>query len=153
MSMGCASAVPVLCRKTSELNFLLYRCEFIVSEQFNKWGEETIVEEGDVRSAEYVSLETYGVEQKWKNWNPVATTEKMVPTSAEWLEAERQERIPAGQSSQSVLPAARWEGRQKKAGISLIRKFKLVKAILHSSHNIPGEILLRPVLLRNVLCQ
>lgn len=36
MIMGCALAVPVICIKTSEQNFLLYQCEFVISEQFNE---------------------------------------------------------------------------------------------------------------------
>lgn len=36
MIMGCALAAPVICKKTSEQNILLYQYEFIISEQFNE---------------------------------------------------------------------------------------------------------------------
>lgn len=64
MIMRCALAVPVICIKTSEQNFLLYQCGFIISEQFNEWGEEIIMWEGDMRRVEYSSLESYRMEQK-----------------------------------------------------------------------------------------
>lgn len=53
--------------------------------------------------------------------------------------------------STTVFQGERW---QKNVGGSLTRKFKFVKGIvLHSSYNIPREILPRPLLLRNVLQQ